>query len=292
MEITLEKIELVKDRTGVTYAEAKEALENADGNVVDAIIALEESVDEETSTKRLGEQGEALIEKIKEIVKRGNVSRIVVSHNDEKILNLPVNAGIFGVVVAPWGILVAVIAAFGFKCRIEIVKTDGSIIDVSRTAEGALDKAQDIAIDAKGKVQDVSEKAKDVVKETAEKMKEKTPESVKQKTEQVGMRFGEKIRFGKKHPGDINVDELFDEGKDAASDQGVTEQETKDEESDPFVKYHTDASEAGTPLEGTNFGGKHPDGIHTGNLADSASEFSKRQSSEEGDSSKDSSDEQ
>ena len=27
MEITLEKIELVKDRTGVTYKEAKEALE-------------------------------------------------------------------------------------------------------------------------------------------------------------------------------------------------------------------------------------------------------------------------
>lgn len=40
MEITLEKIELVKDRTGVTYKEAKEALEAADGNVVDAIIAI------------------------------------------------------------------------------------------------------------------------------------------------------------------------------------------------------------------------------------------------------------
>ena len=31
MEITLEKIELVRDRTGVTYKEAKEALEAADG---------------------------------------------------------------------------------------------------------------------------------------------------------------------------------------------------------------------------------------------------------------------
>ena len=29
MEITLEKIELVKDRTGVSYKEAKEALERA-----------------------------------------------------------------------------------------------------------------------------------------------------------------------------------------------------------------------------------------------------------------------
>ena len=33
MEITLEKIELVKDRTGVSYKEAKEALEAAEGSV-------------------------------------------------------------------------------------------------------------------------------------------------------------------------------------------------------------------------------------------------------------------
>ena len=39
MEITLEKIELVKDRTGCTYAEAKAALEASEGSVVDAIIA-------------------------------------------------------------------------------------------------------------------------------------------------------------------------------------------------------------------------------------------------------------
>ena len=144
MDITLEKIELVKDRTGVTYAEAKEALEKADGNVVDAIISIEEVIDEESAPKRIGESGQALMDKIKEIVSRGNVSRIVVSRDDEKILNLPVNAGIAGVVVAPWGILVAVLAAFGFKCKIEIVRTNGSVIDVT-------DKAGNLAEDAKTK---------------------------------------------------------------------------------------------------------------------------------------------
>ena len=47
MDINLEKIELVKDRTGATYAEAKEALEKADGSVVDAIIDLEEKMNKE-----------------------------------------------------------------------------------------------------------------------------------------------------------------------------------------------------------------------------------------------------
>ena len=44
MEISLEQIELVKDRTGVSYKEAKDALEFANGNVVDAIIYVEENI--------------------------------------------------------------------------------------------------------------------------------------------------------------------------------------------------------------------------------------------------------
>lgn len=40
-EITLEKVDLVKDRTGVSYTEAKEALEASEGNVVDALVFIE-----------------------------------------------------------------------------------------------------------------------------------------------------------------------------------------------------------------------------------------------------------
>ena len=54
MEITLEKIELVKDRTGVTYAEAKQALEDADGSVVDAIIAIEETINAGKQSRGFG----------------------------------------------------------------------------------------------------------------------------------------------------------------------------------------------------------------------------------------------
>ena len=64
MEITLEKIELGKDRTGVSYAEAKEALEAAEGSVVDAIISIEEKIDEETGSN-FTKQGNAVIENLK-----------------------------------------------------------------------------------------------------------------------------------------------------------------------------------------------------------------------------------
>ena len=134
MEITLEKIELVKDRTGVSYKEAKEALEAADGSVVDAIIAIEETVNIKQNSK-VNDVADETIAKIKELVKKGNVTKISVKRDDETIVNIPVNVGIVGTIVAPWGIIAAAIAAFGFRCQIELTKDDGSVVDISERAE-------------------------------------------------------------------------------------------------------------------------------------------------------------
>ena len=130
MEITLEKIELVKDRTGVSYREAKDALEACDGSVVDAIIAIEENIDNGKAGKT-GDYVKTTMAKVKELVNKGNVTKISVKKGDESIVNIPVNVGIVGAVLAPWGLLAAAIAAFGFKCRVELTTTDGKVIDVS-----------------------------------------------------------------------------------------------------------------------------------------------------------------
>ena len=177
MEITLEKIELVKDRTGVTYAEAKQALEEADGSVVDAIIAIEETINAGQKGRGFGQKGEALFESIKELVKKGNVSRIQVKKDGEIVLNVPVNAGIVGVVIAPLASVVGVVAAFGFKCVIEVIKTDGTIIDVSDAVTDAVgtvaEKSSDFIGDVKGKSTELYEKSKEKAEELYEKGKEK-----------------------------------------------------------------------------------------------------------------------
>ena len=134
MEITLEKIELVKDRTGVSYKEAKDALEAAEGSVVDAIIAIEETVDEKPA-KKVNEAANETVDKIKEMVKKGNISKITIKKDDEVLLNLPLNAGLVGALLAPWGVIAGIIAAFGFKCQIELLKDDGTIVDISQRAE-------------------------------------------------------------------------------------------------------------------------------------------------------------
>ena len=176
MEITLEKIELVRDRTGVTYKEAKEALEAANGNVVDAIIAIEETIDcsEKNSTKA---KKDALIGRMKEMFDKGNVSKIVVSRDDHTFLNIPLNVGIVGTVIAPWGMIAGVVAALGFRCKIEFVKDDGSVIDLTEKATDFYadmkEKAPEVYSDLVNKGGEAFNKAKDVAADVAAKAKSK-----------------------------------------------------------------------------------------------------------------------
>ena len=182
MEITLEKIELVKDRTGVTYAEAKAALEEAEGSVVDAIISIEETINAGEKKRGFGKKGEALFSSLKDLIKKGNVAKIQVKRDDELILNVPVNAGIVGLVIAPIASVVAVVAAFGFKCTIEVIKNDGTIIDVSDAVTDAMgtvvEKSSTVAGEMKEKGADLYQKGKEKGADLYQKGREKAEEAV------------------------------------------------------------------------------------------------------------------
>ena len=231
MEITLEKIELVKDRTGVTYAEAKKALEEADGSVVDAIIAIEETVNSGDKKRAFGEKGEALFASLKSLVKKGNVARILVKKDDDSILNVPVNAGILGICIAPLASVVAIVAAFGFKCSIEVVKTDGTIIDVSDAVSDKVSQAAEFGSDKfeelKGKGKDFYDKAKD--SDIYDKAKDKA-QDLKDKAEDI---------YDKAKDSDI-----YDKVKDAAGDLKDKAEDIKDDLKDRIAKEAEEAEEA------------------------------------------------
>ena len=143
MEITLEKIELVKERTGSTYAEAKAALEAAEGSVVDAIIALEAEMNKEhDKVDGASLKDSPIFAKMKEIVDKGNVSRILITKNDKTIVNFPVTAGVIGAVLVPWGAILGIVAALGAQCSIDFVDAEGKVIDIDGKVVGAYDKAR------------------------------------------------------------------------------------------------------------------------------------------------------
>ena len=154
MEISLEKIELVKDRTGVNYKEAKDALIKADGSVVDAIIMIEDEIDLAPKSKA-GDQASHLIDRVKQLVKKGNVSKIVVKKDEEVILNIPVSLGIVGAVWVFWPTLAATVVALGMKCTIELIKDNGEVVNLSDKAVDTFGDVKEncsvIADDLKGK---------------------------------------------------------------------------------------------------------------------------------------------
>ena len=77
---------------------------------------------------------QTIVEKVKELVRKGNVSRIVVRKGERVIVNIPVNVGIVGGVVAiasaKWVLLASVLATVGFGCCVEVVREDGGVVNV------------------------------------------------------------------------------------------------------------------------------------------------------------------
>lgn len=154
MEITLEKIELVKDRTGATYAESKAALEAAEGSVVDAIIALEETKNKEHDKVDGGSLKDSpIFAKMKEIVDKGNVSRILISKDGKTIVNFPVTAGVIGAVLVPWGAIFGIVAAVGTQCNIDFVDDKGKVVDIDGKVVGVFDKAKGLIVKGVEKVE-------------------------------------------------------------------------------------------------------------------------------------------
>lgn len=154
MEITLEKIELVKDRTGATYAESKAALEAAEGSVVDAIIALEETKNKEHDKVDGGSLKDSpIFAKMKEIVDKGNVSRILISKDGKTIVNFPVTAGVIGAVLVPWGAIFGIVAAVGTQCNIDFVDDKGKVVDIDGKVVGVYDKAKGLIVKGVEKVE-------------------------------------------------------------------------------------------------------------------------------------------
>ena len=99
---------------------------------------------------------QSVIDKIKELVKKGNVSRIVVCRKGQQLLNIPVSVGAVGAVVglaaAKWVTLAAVLATIGFGCTVEVIKSDGGIVNVMD--EESNQKVRSFAADAVEKVKE------------------------------------------------------------------------------------------------------------------------------------------
>jgi len=62
-----------------------------------------------------------LIERVKQLLHEGNVTRIIVKDDKGKsLLEIPATVGVIGAVLVPWLAALGVIAALATKCRIVV----------------------------------------------------------------------------------------------------------------------------------------------------------------------------
>lgn len=177
-EISLEKIDIIRERTEVSYTEAKEALEECDGNVVDALIYIENK--QKVSRDDLYTSKDEFVKWIKEIVNKGNVTRIRIKKDNRVLADIPVNAGLAaGVVALIWPPILAlgVVTAVFTKITIEIVKSDGSVEIVNKIlrdkAKDAKTKVENMTYDVKEKVDDFRSDVKEKVEDVTSDVKDK-----------------------------------------------------------------------------------------------------------------------
>lgn len=100
----LEKMDLLRNRFNLTYAEARALLESANWDVIEATIQAEAKQTEKRRGvfEEIKVTGGDLVETLKRLLHQGNINRIIV-RNDAgvEILNLPVNGIVVVTAIVP-----------------------------------------------------------------------------------------------------------------------------------------------------------------------------------------------
>jgi len=141
MHNDLEKIDILRNRMGISYREATEALEEADGDLVRALIMVEENKDhrwgDEPNDKcrrwgnELKDKGSEVVGQIKTYIEKGNRTKVKLKREDKTIVEFPATVGAVGILAALASPGLAVVAGVGAVAAIaknvsvEIEKADG-----------------------------------------------------------------------------------------------------------------------------------------------------------------------
>ncbi|MCX7694545.1 MAG: DUF4342 domain-containing protein [Caloramator sp.] len=178
-EITLEKIDILRQRANVSYAEAKEILQKNNGNLIEALIELESK--QKTFTQNVVEVSNELTETIKEIIKKGNVTRIKVKKDSRVLVDIPVNAGVAAGALSllnPYLLVIGAIAALATKVSLEIERPNGNVEVINDIIKEKYDVVKE---NIQEKVSEIKENTTNIKSDVEEKIEEFAKELNKKK---------------------------------------------------------------------------------------------------------------
>ena len=158
--VTLEKIDQVVERTGVTYEEARAALETTKKGFADNM------------SSNINDKKETILGILKDLIKKGNITRVIIRSEEKVILDLPIYIGAVGVFLAPYVALIGAALAALNKYDIIIQTKEDKEYNLNEMTETQLNKFKstvskkknespfredDIVVDAEEVVDDIKE---------------------------------------------------------------------------------------------------------------------------------------
>lgn len=157
--ITIEMVDKVMERVpSASYKEVKEALTHSDGDILEAIIYLEENsgavkakkkVEDffekskedaeevrKNTEEKIGKDVEELKIQLKELFAKSNKVRVIVEKEGKITMNIPFTVGILGIAIMPLITILGLSAAVLSKYRIKIQnEADGETVDLGELNE-------------------------------------------------------------------------------------------------------------------------------------------------------------
>lgn len=148
MPTKLEMIDSLRERTNVTYEEAKEALDICKDDMVEALVYLEKNKKIKPESDKKNGCCHSFVNAIKNIIKNGNKSKFIIKKKENTVIKIPVTLAVIITIVAPHLTVIGLTAALILGFRLQFVKEDGSDMEVNKM----LNKVSDVVDDTKNKL--------------------------------------------------------------------------------------------------------------------------------------------
>ena len=105
-------------------------------------------------------RGDKILSQLKDIISKGNATKITIKKNNEVIMNLPVTAGLIGVLIAPFLSAAGITAALLTQCSVEITQADGKVVDIGKKVDEGADAVKDTVKDVKNEASNLKDNVK------------------------------------------------------------------------------------------------------------------------------------
>lgn len=175
-----EKVEKLREHANVTYEEAKQALENSNWDILDAMIYLEQSgkvhgpeqssyttqtekvkieIDEKECKTSFSDNCKRFGNWILKMVEKGNNNSFCVERDNREIFRVPITLLVVLLIFAFWVVVPLLVVGLFFNMRYQFAGPDvrSVDIDINKAMDSAAEAAENIKSEFNSAVKDEEE---------------------------------------------------------------------------------------------------------------------------------------